>query len=122
MAIEIDDATVGKQVQAYTHIAPDDIGAEPVTLVPAKADHYGVLVEVGFYNSDSETRTVTIADGATVFRELNIEAGGVIEVWLDDSRNLTWTGAENAAITATASAADVVRVTGGRYYYRAVSQ
>lgn len=105
---------------AYSHIAPDDIGAEPVTLVPAEEGYQGVLVEVGLYNSDAETRTVTISDGTTIFRELHIAADGTVEVWLPD--NLAWIGAENTAITITASVADKVQVTGGRYYYRAVSQ
>lgn len=127
MAIEINDATVGKQVQAYTHIDIDPdplvVSASGLTLVPAKAGHRGVLVELGLYNSHTEPVAVTISDGDVIYRnKLPIPAGELAEVWLDDARNLTFVSAEDAAITITASVADKVQVTGGRYYYRAVSQ
>ena len=101
----------------YTQIAPATLSSGNNDLVADPGDGYeAVLVEVGFQNVDTVTRTLIIKRGSTVLRQWDLATLAVVEVsWPE---GLEWVAAASTAIVANASAGSAIKVTGGRWYKR----
>ena len=107
-------------VAVGTNITPKTLtAASPVIVAAPGAGQRAILFMLVIKNTDSVVRSVTIGDGTNTFGTFEIEPKETLSVnfW---PLNMAWFGAANAAINATPSADNVLKVASGKYHVQAV--
>lgn len=104
-----------------TNITPKTLtAASPVIVAAQGSGQQSVLFQLVLKNTDSVVRSVTLGDGTNTFGTFEIEPKTTLSVnfW---PLSTAWFATANAAINATPSADNVIKVASGKYHVQAAS-
>lgn len=101
----------------FSLIAPATFSSGDNTLVADPGDGYQAgLAELSVQNVDTVTRTLIIKHGATIFLQVDLDAGAILHITREPL--FFWIAAASTAIVANASAANAIKVMGGSSFVR----